>query len=51
MNSNKFYYENGQGEILDEAGNEAMDWEEHFDPFNNKLEDNKSDIFKRNLDA
>ncbi|GAA5814371.1 hypothetical protein MFLAVUS_007866 [Mucor flavus] len=34
MNSNKFYYENGQGEILDEAGNEAMDWEEHFDPFN-----------------
>jgi hypothetical protein len=28
-----------------------MDWEEHFDPFNNKLEDNKSDIFKRNLDA
>jgi hypothetical protein len=30
MNSNKFYYENGQGEILDEAGNEAMDWEEHL---------------------
>jgi hypothetical protein len=51
MNSNKSYYENWPGEIIDEAGNKAMDWEEQFDPFNNKLEDNKSDIFKRNLDA
>lgn len=30
----KFFYKDGQGEILDESGAEAMDWEEGGDPFN-----------------
>lgn len=29
-----FFYEDGQGEIRDEDGNEAMDWDEPVDPFN-----------------
>jgi hypothetical protein len=29
-----FFYENGQGDIFDEGGNEAMDMEEDYDPFN-----------------
>jgi hypothetical protein len=32
--SNIFFYENGQGEIRDENGEEVMDWEENTDPFN-----------------
>jgi hypothetical protein len=31
--NNLFFYENGQGEIRDENGEEAMDWEENTDPF------------------
>lgn len=31
--NNIFYYENGQGEIFDEQGNEEMDWEEEVDLF------------------
>lgn len=27
------FYENGQGKIVDEKGNDAMDWEEEADPF------------------
>lgn len=30
----KFCYEDGHGEILDESGTEAMDWEGGGDPFN-----------------
>ncbi|KAI8054896.1 hypothetical protein BDF21DRAFT_323515, partial [Thamnidium elegans] len=30
----KMFYEDGQDEILDENGAEAMDWEEEGDPFN-----------------
>jgi hypothetical protein len=30
----KFFYEDGQGEILYESGAEAMNWEERGDPFN-----------------
>jgi hypothetical protein len=29
-----FFFENSQGDITDENGNEAMDWEEQTDPFN-----------------
>lgn len=29
-----FYYEDGQGSIADEQGNEAMDYEEETDPYN-----------------
>jgi hypothetical protein len=29
-----FFFENSQGDITDENGNEAMDWEEETDPFN-----------------
>lgn len=32
--SSSFYYEDGQGKIADEQGNEAMDYEEEFDPYN-----------------
>ncbi|GAA5811717.1 hypothetical protein MFLAVUS_005158 [Mucor flavus] len=32
--SSGFYYEDGQGKIADEQGNEAMDYEEEFDPYN-----------------
>jgi hypothetical protein len=28
----KIMFKNGQGDIVDENGNEAMDWEELFDP-------------------
>lgn len=27
-------FENGQGDIVDENGNEAMDWEEEVNPHN-----------------
>lgn len=30
----KILFENGQGDISDENGNEAMDWEENVNPFN-----------------
>lgn len=33
--SNSFYYEDGKGNIADEQGNEAMDYGEELDPFNN----------------
>ncbi|KAG1261020.1 hypothetical protein G6F68_006996 [Rhizopus microsporus] len=29
-----FYYKDGQGSIVDEQGNEAMDYEEETDPYN-----------------
>jgi hypothetical protein len=32
--SNIFFYKNGQGEIRDKNGEEAMDWGENTDPFN-----------------
>ncbi|KAI8639547.1 hypothetical protein BD408DRAFT_263899 [Parasitella parasitica] len=32
--SNNFFYEDGQGNIVDEQGNETMDLEEEVDPFN-----------------
>ncbi|KAI7898085.1 uncharacterized protein BX663DRAFT_443746, partial [Cokeromyces recurvatus] len=28
-----FFYENGQGKIFDEQGNDAMEWIEEADPF------------------
>lgn len=28
-----FFYENGQGKIFDEQGNDAMEWVEEVDPF------------------
>jgi hypothetical protein len=34
IKSAHFFYEDGQGEIRDEDGNEAMDWDEPVDPFN-----------------
>jgi hypothetical protein len=33
MSSNVFFYENGQGQIVDEHGNEAMNCEEVLDQF------------------
>ncbi|GAA5816025.1 hypothetical protein MFLAVUS_009547 [Mucor flavus] len=32
--NNNFYYEDGQGKILEEQGNDAVDWEEEVDPYN-----------------
>jgi hypothetical protein len=32
--SNNFFYEDGQGNIADEQGNEAIDYEEEMNPFN-----------------
>jgi hypothetical protein len=32
--NNNFFYENGQWNIVDEQGNEAMDLEEEIDPYN-----------------
>ncbi|KAG2214156.1 hypothetical protein INT45_002646 [Circinella minor] len=32
--SNNFFYKDGQGKIVDEEGNEAMDIEEDIDPYN-----------------
>lgn len=32
--SDNFFYEDGQGNIANQQGNEAMDHEEEFDPFN-----------------
>ena len=29
----RFYYENGQGKLVDEEGNDAMDWVEEATPF------------------
>ncbi|KAG1149120.1 hypothetical protein G6F37_000783 [Rhizopus arrhizus] len=31
--STRFYYEDGQGRIADEQGNDAMDWDEEVAPF------------------
>jgi len=28
-----FFYEDGQGRIVDEGGRDAMDWEEEVDPY------------------
>jgi len=32
--NNNFFYEDGQGRILDEQGNDAVEWEEEVDPYN-----------------
>jgi hypothetical protein len=31
--SSRFYYEDGQGKIVDEQGNDAMDWDDTVTPF------------------
>lgn len=30
----KIIFEDGQGNVFDESGNEAMDWDEEVDPHN-----------------
>lgn len=41
----KIMFENGQGDIVDENGNEAMEWEEEVNPHNTETLSNFSQVF------
>lgn len=32
--NNNFFYQDGQGRIMDEQGNDTVEWEEEVDPHN-----------------
>ncbi|KAG1469398.1 hypothetical protein G6F56_003279 [Rhizopus delemar] len=44
-------FENGQGDIVDENGNEAMDWEEEVNPHNTETLSNFTQYSEKTINA